>query len=61
MFLAVALVNSINIYAWDPKPYNKFREFKVSLLFPSYSSDRHTKLTGWLVYFVSRFLVPVGN
>jgi len=28
-FLAVAMRNSIEVYAWAPKPYNKFMSFKV--------------------------------
>ena len=27
----IALVNSIEIYAWAPKPYHKFMAFKVSM------------------------------
>jgi len=30
-FLAVALRDSIEVYAWAPKPYNKFMSFKVCL------------------------------
>lgn len=29
-FLVVGLENSIEIYAWAPKPYHKFMAFKVS-------------------------------
>jgi len=31
-FLAVALRDSIEVYAWAPKPYNKFMSFKVRRL-----------------------------
>lgn len=29
-FLVIALHDSIEIYAWAPKPYHKFMAFKVS-------------------------------
>ena len=29
-FLVIALLDSIEIYAWAPKPYHKFMAFKVS-------------------------------
>lgn len=29
-FLVIALKNSVEIYAWAPKPYHKFMAFKVS-------------------------------
>lgn len=29
-FLVIALKDSIEIYAWAPKPYHKFMAFKVS-------------------------------
>lgn len=29
-FLVIALKESIEIYAWAPKPYHKFMAFKVS-------------------------------
>jgi len=29
-FLVIALPDSIDIYAWAPKPYHKFMVFKVS-------------------------------
>ena len=32
-FLAVALRDAIEVYAWAPKPYNKFMSFKVTLYF----------------------------
>lgn len=32
-FLVIALKESIEIYAWAPKPYHKFMAFKVYLLF----------------------------
>lgn len=28
-FLVIALKNSVEIYAWAPKPYHKFMAFKV--------------------------------
>jgi len=31
-FLVIALLNSIEIYAWAPKPYHKFMAFKVGTL-----------------------------
>lgn len=31
-FLVIALKDSIEIYAWAPKPYHKFMAFKVNLL-----------------------------
>lgn len=31
-FLVIALKDSIEIYAWAPKPYHKFMAFKVGLL-----------------------------
>jgi len=30
-FLVIALRDSIEIYAWAPKPYHKFMAFKVSV------------------------------
>jgi len=30
-FLVIALKDSIEIYAWAPKPYHKFMAFKVSV------------------------------
>lgn len=30
-FLVIALKNSVEIYAWAPKPYHKFMAFKVLL------------------------------
>lgn len=37
-FLVIALKNSVEIYAWAPKPYHKFMAFKVThthiILFP---------------------------
>ena len=30
-FLVIALHDSIEIYAWAPKPYHKFMAFKVSV------------------------------
>lgn len=30
-FLVIALKDSIEIYAWAPKPYHKFMAFKVSI------------------------------
>jgi len=36
-FLAVALRDSIEVYAWAPKPYNKFMSFKVRT--PTYLYD----------------------
>jgi len=32
-FLVIALPDSIDIYAWAPKPYHKFMVFKVCCLF----------------------------
>ena len=32
-FLVVGLENSIEIYAWAPKPYHKFMSFKVIILY----------------------------
>lgn len=29
-FLVLALKNSVEVYAWAPKPYHKFMAFKVS-------------------------------
>lgn len=29
-FLVIALKNSVEVYAWAPKPYHKFMAFKVS-------------------------------
>lgn len=29
-FLVIALKNSVEIYAWAPKPYHKFMAFKVT-------------------------------
>lgn len=31
-FLVIALKNSVEIYAWAPKPYHKFMAFKVSVI-----------------------------
>lgn len=31
-FLVLALKNSVEVYAWAPKPYHKFMAFKVSRL-----------------------------
>lgn len=28
-FLVIALKNSVEVYAWAPKPYHKFMAFKV--------------------------------
>ena len=36
-FLVIALRDSIEIYAWAPKPYHKFMAFKVSVIFKMYS------------------------
>lgn len=30
-FLVIALKNSVEIYAWAPKPYHKFMAFKVDV------------------------------
>lgn len=30
-FLVIALKNSVEVYAWAPKPYHKFMAFKVIL------------------------------
>lgn len=30
-FLVIALKNSVEVYAWAPKPYHKFMAFKVQL------------------------------
>ncbi len=32
-FLVIALKNSVEIYAWAPKPYHKFMAFKVRQMF----------------------------
>ena len=32
-FLVIAMSDSIEIYAWAPKPYHKFMAFKVGYLF----------------------------
>lgn len=32
-FLVIALKDSIEIYAWAPKPYHKFMAFKVFIIF----------------------------
>lgn len=32
-FLVIALKDSIEIYAWAPKPYHKFMAFKVSSVY----------------------------
>jgi len=32
-FLVIALPDSIDIYAWAPKPYHKFMVFKVCCFF----------------------------
>lgn len=32
-FLVIALKDSIEIYAWAPKPYHKFMAFKVFFIF----------------------------
>lgn len=29
-FLVIALKNSVEVYAWAPKPYHKFMAFKVT-------------------------------
>jgi hypothetical protein len=33
-FLVIALKDSIEIYAWAPKPYHKFMAFKVGFIIP---------------------------
>lgn len=55
-FLVIALKDSIEIYAWAPKPYHKFMAFKVTtsniyldtfikhLLFP-----HHRVLVNWII------------
>lgn len=30
-FLVLALKNSVEVYAWAPKPYHKFMAFKVCI------------------------------
>lgn len=30
-FLVLALKNSVEVYAWAPKPYHKFMAFKVRM------------------------------
>lgn len=30
-FLVLALKNSVEVYAWAPKPYHKFMAFKVRI------------------------------
>lgn len=45
-FLVIALKDSIEIYAWAPKPYHKFMAFKVCIIF------RSTYYLGVNVFFV---------
>lgn len=40
-FLVVALRDSVGIYAWAPRPYHKFMDFKVRYL----SSDVEKRLS----------------
>jgi hypothetical protein len=35
-FLVIALRDSIEIYAWAPKPYHKFMAFKVRIILHYY-------------------------
>lgn len=39
-FLVIALKNSVEIYAWAPKPYHKFMAFKVQQ--PAHTSALNT-------------------
>lgn len=46
-FLVIALKNSVEVYAWAPKPYHKFMAFKVtqastSITGPRSGSSAHT-------------------
>ena len=38
-FLVIGLKDSIEIYAWAPKPYHKFMAFKVRVLINSLDSQ----------------------
>lgn len=38
-FLVIALKNSVEIYAWAPKPYHKFMAFKVTERFGFWNTD----------------------
>lgn len=38
-FLVIALKNSVEVYAWAPKPYHKFMAFKVTGPRPSVLSS----------------------
>lgn len=39
-FLVIALKNSVEVYAWAPKPYHKFMAFKVTQASTSTSVPR---------------------
>lgn len=41
-FLVLALKNSVEVYAWAPKPYHKFMAFKVSR--SSFASTNHNRV-----------------
>lgn len=45
-FLVLALKNSVEVYAWAPKPYHKFMAFKVSMF-----SNRCHSTCRWLTAF----------
>lgn len=50
-FLVIALKDSIEIYAWAPKPYHKFMAFKVSLSYHFYFS----LFNSLYIFFVKNF------
>lgn len=64
-FLVIALRDSIEIYAWAPKPYHKFMAFKVGSLkgfgfilcslFPAHI-NRAT-----LIFFSLSMVIPLGT
>lgn len=39
-FLVIALKNSVEVYAWAPKPYHKFMAFKVTQASTSFTGPR---------------------
>lgn len=69
-FLVIALKNSVEIYAWAPKPYHKFMAFKVwrvplsalSLCVPrSMRSNDSLRGTGGTYDVVTACLCPVSR
>lgn len=51
-FLVIALKDSIEIYAWAPKPYHKFMAFKVNMkFFESNTKKQQQKIVSFLEFW----------